>query len=489
MLLLAGWLSAHGTAVHAKKHSSCCTESANSAFDERGKAVEQTRQTRALRRVVRDLFLSGLRAVAADQAVIRSLRLEGRTLRVGLRRWTLPGDGRVWIVGAGKASGAMASAAELALREVVAGGWVNVKDGHLAPTERVKLHEASHPLPDERGLFGAGEILKIARQARPQDLLLCLFSGGGSALLPAPVEGVSLEDKQRVTELLLRSGATIDEMNCVRKHLSRVKGGQLARVAWPTPVVSLLISDVLGDRLDVIASGPTAPDPTTFGEALAVLDKYGLTQELQTTPLLQHLRLGARGEIPDTPKPGDPIFEAVQNEIVASNALAVKAVEKLAGKEGFNTVVLTSQLRGEAKEVGRVLASVAWEIVRHGRPVRPPACVISGGETTVRLGKTPGKGGRNQELALAAALELPPLPGVVLLSAGTDGTDGPTDAAGAVVDGLTVKRARAKGLEPAHFLADHDSYRFFQKTGELLITGPTGTNVMDLQILLVEETS
>ena len=439
--------------------------------------------------MARELFLSGVRAVAADQAVIRSLRLEGRTIRVGSRRWTLPGDGRVWIVGAGKASGAMASAAELSLREVVAGGWVNVKDGHLAPTERVVLHEASHPLPDERGLAGAEKILQIARQAKPQDLLLCLFSGGGSALLPAPVDGVTLADKQLVTDLLLRSGATIDEINCVRKHISKVKGGQLARAAWPTPVVSLLISDVLGDRLDVIASGPTSPDPTTFEEALQVLEKYGLVEELEASPVLHHLRLGAREEVPETPKPGDPIFEAVQNEIVASNALAVEAVRKLAERQGFNTVVLTSQIRGEAREVGRVLASVAWEIVKHKRPVPPPACVISGGETTVTLGKIPGKGGRNQELALAAALELPSSPSVVLLSAGTDGTDGPTDAAGAIVDGMSVERARRKGLEPVGYLSDHNSYRFFERTGELLITGPTGTNVMDLQILLVEEPS
>ena len=429
------------------------------------------------------IFNAGVAAANPAAAVRRSAHLDGDDLCVAGRRYAL-GDARnVFIVGMGKAAGVMATALEKMLGERVSGGWVNVKSLHGADLRRATPHEAGHPLPDERGAEGAERIGELLDGAGEDDLVLCVISGGGSALLPAPVEGVSLDDKQDITEALLRCGADIREINTVRKHLSRLKGGQLSQRAMPARVVTLILSDVIGDPLDVIASGPTSPDPTTYADALAILDKYKLRSACPPA-VARHLDAGAAGDAAETPKPGDPLFERTQNVIVGSNASALDAAADKARQLGYNVMTLTTTLDGEAREAARVYAAVAREALSAGRPVPPPACVLSGGETTVTL-RGDGRGGRNQEFALAAAIAMRGLRGAAVLAAGTDGTDGPTDAAGAFADDTTCARADTKGMNAAEFLARNDSYTFFDRLGDLFKTGPTGTNVMDLYLLRV----
>lgn len=406
-----------------------------------------------------------------------------RTVRAALEEQDLSRYRRIFVVGAGKASAAMAQAAEQVLGRRIHGGWINTKDGHLAPLRRVALHEASHPVPDARGVDGARRIAEIAAQAQEGDLLVCLISGGGSALLPLPLEPVTLEEKQETTKLLLGCGATIHEINAVRKHLSAIKGGRLARLAHPADVLALLLSDVVGDPLDVIGSGPTAPDTSTFATAWAVIEKYGLPAKIPARAR-RLLEDGLAGKIEETPKPGDPCFRKTRNVIVGSNRLAVDAAARRARQLGYRPLVLSTTIEGETRDIAAMHAAIAREIVATGRPARPPVCLISGGETTVTL-RGKGLGGRNQEFALAAAIEMEGLPGVLAFSAGTDGTDGPTDAAGAMADGATLARAAAMGLDAPRSLQHNDSYRFFQPLGDLVMTGPTGTNVMDVRLVLV----
>jgi hydroxypyruvate reductase len=405
-----------------------------------------------------------------------------RTVKAALEKEDLSRFRRIFAVGAGKASAAMAQAAEQALGRRIAGGWINTKDGHLAPLRRITLHEASHPVPDARGVAGARRIAEIAAQAQEGDLLLCLISGGGSALLPLPLDPVSLEEKQETTRLLLACGATIHEINAVRKHLSAIKGGRLARLAQPATVLALLLSDVVGDPLDVIGSGPTAPDTSTFASAWAVIEKYGLQAKIPRTAR-RLLEDGLAGKIEETPKPGDPCFRRTRNVIVGSNRLAVDAAARKARELGYRPLVLSTTIEGETRDIAAMHAAIAREIAATGRPARPPVCVISGGETTVTL-RGKGLGGRNQEFALAAAIALEGVPGVLAFSAGTDGTDGPTDAAGAMADGETLRRAAALGIDARRALQDNDSYHFFRPLGDLVITGPTGTNVMDVRLML-----
>jgi len=423
-----------------------------------------------LRKDAEAIFRTALEAVDPYRCV--SSFLEGMDL-----------PGRTFLVGMGKASVQMAKAAEDILGDRVEGGLVVTKYGHGGELRRIKVLEAGHPVPDEAGMRAAEEILSVARKTGQRGTLLCLISGGGSALTPLPPEGITLEEKRRTTELLLRCGARIEELNAVRKHLSRIKGGQLAKAASPARVVSLVLSDVVGDPLEVIASGPTVPDPTTFEDCIAVVRKYDIWNELPRSVRLR-FEMGARGDLPETPKPGDPAFSSCENVVVGNNRMALEAARREAERRGYRTLILTSVLRGEAREVGRVLASVVEEVRKNGEPVRPPACLLSGGETTVTV-RGRGKGGRNQELALAMVRELAGLKDVLVLSAGTDGTDGPTDAAGAFVDGRTLRRARKLGLEPDDYLRENDSYNFFEALGDLFVTGPTGTNVMDLQIALI----
>ena len=349
---------------------------------------------------------------------------------------------------------------------------------------RVEVLEAGHPIPDEKGVEATRRIMAIAGKGDKDTLLICAISGGGSALLVAPQEGLSLPDKQAITSLLLRAGADINELNTVRKHLSAIKGGRLAELAYPSRVVSLILSDVVGDRLDVIASGPTAPDDATFADALAVLQKYGLTTEAPPA-VVRVLEDGAAGRLPETPKRQSPVLAGVENLVIGSNRIALEAVKEKAGQRGLKAEITTWELVGEAKEMGRLLAQRAVTARKSLSGTKDRLCLISGGETTVTV-KGGGKGGRNTELALAFALELEGATGITLLSAGTDGTDGPTDAAGALADGTTIERAKTAGIDPLAYLENNDSYTFFEQTGDLVITGPTGTNVMDVQIILIE---
>jgi len=440
----------------------------------------------ALRRQARLIFQAALQAADPARAVLGRLRLEGGVLQAGSRRYPLKSIRNIYVLGAGKAAAAMAAPIERLLGRRLTAGLLNVKYGHLAPLKRIELNECGHPLPDPSGVTGARRIAKLASQAGPDDLVICLISGGASALLPAPAPPLTLEEKQQTTRLLLACGASIHEFNTVRKHISALKGGQLARLVHPAELLCLLLSDVIGDHLEVIGSGPTAPDPSTFADALAVLDKYALRDRVPAA-VRRRLEQGAAGEIPETPKPGDPLFRRTCNLVVGSNRLAVDAAAAMARKLGLRPLVLSTMIEGETREAARFHAAIVREILASGRPARPPLCLISGGETTVTL-RGNGLGGRNQEFVLAAAIELAGLPGVVVLSAGTDGTDGPTDAAGAIADGATLARAERLGLDPRRFLAENDSYRFFEPLGDLLKTGPTNTNVMDVRLLLVGKT-
>jgi hydroxypyruvate reductase len=418
------------------------------------------------------IFQAALKAAAPAQAVLRHVTVDGSTLIAGGQRYRLSAFRNIFVIGAGKASAQMARAVERLLGARITDGLINVKDGHSAKLQRVRINECGHPIPDRRGVAGARRIAQIAAQAGPDDLIVCLISGGASALMPLPAPPITLAEKQKTTRLLLHCGAGIHEINCVRKHISRIKGGQLARLAYPATLLTLILSDVIGDDLDVIGSGPTVPDRSTFAEARAILEKYRIPDLL---PLAAE----------ETPKPGDKIFEETRNVVVGSNALAVNAAAEEARRLGFHTLVLSTFVEGEAREVARVHAAIAKEIHTSGRPVPRPACVISGGETTVTV-RGKGLGGRNQEFALAAAIDIAGLgDNLLILSAGTDGTDGPTDAAGAIADSTTLDRAQALGLDAAAFLRNNDSYHFFEATGDLIKTGPTGTNVADIQVILV----
>ncbi len=452
-----------------------------------------------------EIMAAALTAVDPAEAVRRHMKRHGDILWVSGQVYDLNAFRRVIVVGGGKAGAPMAAAVAEILGDRITGGTVIVKHGHTAtagawqvrfgrgggaplPVQhadlppQIELIEAGHPVPDAAGLAGARRLQARLCDLSPDDLVICLISGGGSALLPAPVEGITLEDKQALTGLLLRSGATINEINAVRKHCSTLKGGQLARQAAPATLITLLLSDVVGSPLDVIASGPTVPDSSTFAEAYAVLERYGVVE--QAPPgVVARLRRGMAGEIPETPKAGDPCFARVQNVIVGDNRIAAQAAAGRARELGFSAQVLTTFVEGEAREVARVCAALLKEEAQANAPLPRPACLILGGETTVTV-RGRGKGGRNQELALAAALALDGWPGVAIASLGTDGTDGPTDAAGAMATGWTVRAGEALGLNAAMMLSNNDAYRFFSALGDLIVTGPTGTNVNDLILAL-----
>ncbi len=431
---------------------------------------------------------AALVAVDPATAVAAHLRREGDLLHAGDRRYSLRDYDHVFVVGAGKAGAPMAQAAEALLGDHVTAGCVVVKYGHQAPTRTVRIVQAGHPVPDQAGLEAGSEVLALAAAAGPRDLVLCLLSGGGSALLEALPPGITLVDLRATTDLLLACGATINEINCLRKHLSLVKGGQLARAVAPATLVTLVLSDVVGSPLDVIASGPTVPDPTTWTDALAVVERYHLSERLPTG-VVERLAAGRNGALSDTPKSGASLFDQAQTLIVADNAIAAEAARAEAERLGYHALILSTFVEGEAREVAKVAVALGREVQAHRRPVSPPACLILGGETTVTLGSQPGQGGRNQELALAAAVALAGHPGITLVSLATDGSDGPTDAAGGIVDGETVSRGKALGLDALQHLDAHDAYAYLEATGALLRTGPTRTNVNDLILVFIDDSS
>ena len=436
-----------------------------------------------LKQVARAIFDAGVRAVEPKACVARHLHISGDRLRAGDVDLDLDQIRHIYVAGAGKASAAMARQVEKLLGPRIHDGVVVTKYGHGMPLEHCRVMEAGHPVPDTKGLEGAAALLEMVSRAGPEDVILCLISGGASALTPAPAKGITLTDKQDTTRLLLGCGATIHEINTIRKHLSRIKGGQLCKAAKGARMISLILSDVVGDDLDIIGSGMTAPDTGNFRDCQDILVRYRIWETVPEA-VRQRIQAGIKGRILDTPKPGAPLFSKVSNRVVGSLSDALNAAEKEAHRRGFTPLVLSSMIQGEAGEAAKVLCAIAREIRVSGRPVSPPACLLSGGETTVTI-KGKGKGGRNTELALAGAMSLAGTDGILLLSAGTDGSDGPTDAAGAFADSTTVSRAAALGLSAEAHLADNDSYNFFLALEDLLVTGPTRTNVMDMQVLLI----
>jgi glycerate 2-kinase len=429
------------------------------------------------------VMAAALEAVDPGIAVREHLRRDKNQLLISGKTYDLSAYRRIVLIGAGKAGAPMAQASAEILGGYLEGGLVIVKEGYLGdPIDpAIEVLEAGHPIPDQRGQDATLRMLDMLDGLGRKDLVLFLISGGGSALMHVPVEGVSLGDLQQLTATLLAVGADITEINTLRKHLDRVKGGGLARAAAPADMVTLVLSDVVGDPLDVIASGPTVPDSSTFQDAWKVLERYSILNQIPVS-VREHLSRGVRGDIPDTPKRDDPIFERGAHIIVGNNRRAAEAAARAARSIGFRTLLLTSRLQGEARQAGKILGALARQVEMAARSA--PLCLIAGGETTVTVSGD-GHGGRNQELALGAVEELAGLAGVGLLALATDGGDGPTDAAGAVVTGESLERAMLLGLDPRAYLARNDAYHFFDPLGDLLKPGPTQTNVNDLTFLFV----
>ena len=443
----------------------------------------QSKLDRKARRLALEALEAALEA-ANPKAIIKSkVMLKAAMLRVGQHKFDLDKFRHIFVVGGGKASGEMSEALEAILGKRISSGIVNVPY-HSGPykTRKISLQEASHPIPDEAGMKGVKEMLDLVSQAEKNDLVICLISGGGSSLMPLPRGKITLKDKQQVTDALLKSGATINEVNTVRKHISEFKGGWLAKKAYPATIINLILSDVIGDPLDFIASGPTVPDSTTFSDAVEILKRYDLWTNMPQS-VRKVLFEGQEGSIPETPKRKDKAFKKVYNIVVGNNRSAALAACSKLQKAGLQSLLATSLLEGEARHVGTILASIAKEVVASGNPLLRPCGIVAGGETTVTV-VGDGKGGRNQEIALSTALKISGMDGVVVASLSTDGIDGPTDAAGALVDGKTLMRSKELGLDAKSFLASNDSYNFFSKLGDLIFTGLTGTNVNDISVIV-----
>jgi glycerate 2-kinase len=451
-----------------------------SSFDPRLLNDDESREKR---QKILPILSAALQAVDPVAAVRRYMYLEGDTLRIADHTYDLRQYENIYVVGGGKAGGSMALAVEGILGDRITAGVINTKYGYLAKTKIIRINEAGHPIPDAQGMAGAKEMVGLAKGASAGDLVLCLVSGGGSALMTLPVDGIGLKDMEALTSALLRCGATINEINTIRKHLSQIKGGNLSRAAFPAEVVSLILSDVVGNPLDVIASGPTVADSSSFAQSWDIVERYNLVDGLPS-PIIDRLRRGKEGKIEETPKRGDPVFARTYNLIIGSNEIAARAAMDEARGAGFHAMLLSTYVEGEAREVAQLFCAIAREILHSGQPVPRPACVVAGGETTVTI-RGEGKGGRNQELALSAAITLDGTDEVVVVALATDGTDGPTEAAGAIADGSTLRRARAKKLLAREYLANNDSYHFFDQLDDLLITGPTNTNVNDLTFVFV----
>jgi len=436
-----------------------------------------------------EIFNAGLEAVDPSACLMRSVRRQGSRLELGMHSYDLDGFRRVVVAGAGKAAAGMGAALEELLGNRISRGLLVLPRGARAPFQRLSQAQASHPLPDRSGERAARRILALLAEADEKTLAICLLSGGASAMLAAPAPGATLAEKREVTSLLLASGATIAELNAVRKHLSRVKGGRLAAAAFPAAVLTLALSDVIGDRPEVIGSGPTFPDPSTFADALSVLEKYGLRGRVPARAWA-FLERGAAGREVETVKEDDPRLARSAYQVIGNNRMALEAAREKAVQLGMKADIRAAELQGEARDAARFLAGEALR-TREGMRPGERRCLLAGGETTVTV-KGNGRGGRNQELALAFALEIAGHEGIRMLSAGSDGMDGPTDAAGAVVDGTTIATAAACGLDAAAYLGRNDSYTFFMELDyrsggrSQLKTGATGTNVMDLQVILLE---
>jgi len=451
----------------------------------KNKLVEngETPLDRKARKLALDSLETALLTVDPIRILKSKLLLSKCKLRVDEISLDLESFRNIYVVGGGKASGSMAEAIEQILGKRIKSGLVNVPYGSKSETDIIRLHEASHPVPDNAGIQGTRRMLELAEQAQNDDLFICLISGGGSSLMPLPRDEISLADKQKITEGLLRSGATINETNTVRKHISGFKGGWFAKKSYPATILNLILSDVVGDHLDFIASGPTTPDSTTFKDAVKILKRHNLWSDAPES-IRKVLSDGIKGRIPETPKANDSAFTKVYNVIVGNNRTSCLAASRQLESAGLNTLLLTSTLEGEARHVGVMFASIAHEVHSSGNPVSKPGGIVAGGETTVTVSGR-GIGGRNQEIALAAASKLEDVDGIVVASLNTDGIDGPTDAAGVIVDGKILAKATEVGLASDAFLVDNDSYHFFSRLGDLIFTGPTGTNVNDISIIVV----
>ncbi len=443
----------------------------------------ETRLNRKARRFALETLERALDSADPKRIMKSKLALKDSLLRIDDFSIDLKKFRNIYVVGGGKASGSMAEALEQILGKRIVQGLINVPQRNRHRTSILKLHEAGHPFPDKSGVEGTRQMLEIAEKAEKDDLVICLISGGGSSLMPLPRGNISLEDKRKITQSLLKCGATINEVNTVRKHISDFKGGWLAKRAYPATILNLILSDVVGDPLDFIASGPTVPDSTTFKDAVHVLKKHDLWIAAPNS-IREILSDGEKGVIPETPKYGDTAFRKVFNVVVGNNRCSSLAALEYLKSASLNPLLLTAILEGEARHVGTILASVAREILSSGNPVHKPAGIVAGGETTVTVAGQ-GLGGRNQEIVLSAALSIKGLDGVAIASLSTDGVDGPTDAAGAIADGNTVIKALNMGLDPELSLSDNDSYHFFSKVGDLIFTGPTGTNVNDVSLVIV----
>jgi len=430
------------------------------------------------------ILKAGINAVRPNKLISDHVSVNEGILKIRDREFSLSGFKRIVVAGAGKASAHMAEALEEKLGDRISDGLVITKYEHATACKNIRIREAGHPVPDKNTIEATRELLELVESAEADDLIIFLLSGGASALLEFLPVSISLEDLQSITESLLGCGAEIQELNTVRKHLSRVKGGQLTRAIDPATCISLIISDVIGDPLDAIGSGPTAPDPTTFEDTWSIIQKYDLTDQLPES-VVRHFGSGRSSQIPDTVKPGDPHLKRIHNIVLGNNMLALDAAEKIASQAGYSTLVLTGRLQGEARTTAKSVAQNVRESLAGDGVVNRPACLLFGGETTVTL-RGDGKGGRNQEFALAAMVALEDVTdSFVLLSCGTDGTDGPTDAAGAIISPYSWHLSRMANLEPRDYLSNNDAYTFFQQINGLIRTGPTGTNVMDIGIVLM----
>ncbi|MGD9900695.1 MAG: glycerate kinase [Calditrichaceae bacterium] len=433
-----------------------------------------------MKSVARKIIDSSLKAVDPFELVKVQMSLDGEKLIIqGKHSFDLSRFAKIYLIGTGKGTAPMASAVEGLLGDRITAGAIVVKYGHAQHLKKIKVFEAAHPVPDQNGLMATKHILDIAKKAGPEDLVIVLLTGGGSALLECLPDEITLTDLMDLNRILLSCGASINEINTIRKHISLVKGGRLAYATAPAQTITLILSDVIGDPIESIASGPTAPDPTTYLQALEIIQKYHI-QDRVGKSIVKYLSDGESGKIADTPDVMDPVFEKVRNIIIGNNRLAVEKARETASANGYKPVVLTDRMEGEVKEIARLIGGMIKSGIKSGIPADSPACLILGGEPTVTINGM-GLGGRNQEMALAVLQEMKDInEPFYFCSIGTDGSDGPTEAAGAWIDQDTFSRAVRKNLDPGAYLQNNDSYHFFKKLNQLVVTGPTRTNVMDL---------